>query len=601
MNLLQTILVFLGASLLMVPLLKRLGLASVIGYLATGIVIGPHALGLIGDAHQMLEFAEFGVVLLMFLIGIELEPSRLWILRHSVFGLGGAQVLLTGLVFTGAGRLWGLSPAVSFIVGFGLAMSSTAFVLQLFSEKNQLATQHGRKAFAILLFQDLAVVPLLAMIPVLTGQSANYTWQDGARLIAVATLFVISSRTLVRPAFRFIAGAGAHEMFTAAALFIVCGAAILTELLGISMALGALAAGVLLADSEYRHELEANLQPFKGLLLGLFFIAVGMTANVGLFLREPLQIMALALGLMVVKFLLLYLISRLSGADLFTNVHLGVALAQGGEFAFVLFSAAVSDKLLPAALGERLILIVTLTMALTPLAFAVLERFVAPRLRPAEKRQHDAVEENDNPVLIAGFGRFGQIVARVLRMHRIPFTAVESDVRQVDFVRRFGNRVYYGNPTNVELLRASGIAKAKIFVLAMDDVKDSLKTAEAVRRHFPHVQIFSRARDRVHAYQLMDIGVKVINRETYLSSLDIAEKVLLGLGIPEEKAAQGIARFREYDEALIKRQYAIYQDEARYLETTRQAMEELETLFESDARAARAGEATDPAQEPPPQ
>lgn len=601
MNLLQTTVVFLGAALLMVPLLKRLGLASVIGYLATGIVIGPHALGLIGDAHQMLEFAEFGVVLLMFLIGIELEPSRLWILRHSVFGLGGAQVLLTGLVFMGAGLLWGLRPAVSFIVGFGLAMSSTAFVLQMFSEKNQLATQHGRKAFAILLFQDLAVVPLLAMIPVLTGQSANYTWQDGITLLLVAGIFVISSRTLVRPAFRFIAGAGAHEMFTAAALFIVCGAAILTELLGISMAMGALAAGVLLADSEYRHELEANLQPFKGLLLGLFFIAVGMTADVGLFLREPVQIMALALGLMVIKFLLLMLIGRLSGADLFTRVHLGVALAQGGEFAFVLFTAAASDKLLPAPLAERLILTVTLTMALTPLAFAALERFVTPRLRPDETRQHDAVEEKDNPVIIAGFGRFGQIVARVLRMHRIPFTAVEADVRQVDFVRRFGNRVYYGNPTNIELLRASGVAKAKIFVLAMDDMKDSLKTAEAVRRHFPHVQIFARARDRVHAYQLMDIGVKVINRETYLSSLDIAEKVLLGLGIPEEKAAHGIARFREYDEALIKRQYAIYQDEARYLETTRQAMEELETLFESDARAAHAEEKSNPAQEPPQQ
>lgn len=593
MKLLQTMVIFLGAALVMVPLLKRFGLASVIGYLATGVVLGPHAMALIGDTHQVLEFAEFGVVMLLFLIGLELEPSRLWVLRHSVFGLGGLQVLLTGLLFMGAGLLWGTSPAVSFIVGFGLAMSSTAFVLQLLSEKNQLTSQYGRKAFAILLFQDLAVVPLLAAIPLLAGQDTDIGWQDLGKLILVAAIFVVSSRTLVRPAFRFIAGAGAREMFTAAALFIVIGAAILTELLGVSMAMGAFAAGILLADSEYRHELEASLQPFKGLLLGLFFIAVGMTADIQLLLHEPLSIIGLALLLMLAKFLLLMLIGRLSGADLHCNVHLGVALSQGGEFAFVLFTAATAGKLLPADLAERLILVVTLTMALTPLAFMLLEKFIEPRLRPREDRQFDEVPEQGTPVIIAGFGRFGQIVARVLRMHHIAFTALEADVRQVDFVRRFGNRVYYGNPANIELLRSAGTANAKIFVLAMDNVEDSVRTAESVHHHFPDIVIYARARDRAHAYRLMDLGVRVINRETYLSSLALAEKVLTGLGISEEQAAQGVARFQEYDEALIKRQHAIYQDEARLMETTRQSMDELENLFESDAKAAAATQKPD--------
>lgn len=599
MHLLQTTILFLGAALVMVPLMKRLGLASVIGYLATGVILGPHVMALISDTHEVLEFAEFGVVMLLFLIGLELEPSRLWVLRRSVFGLGGLQVLLTGLLFTGVGLLNGFTPAISFLVGFGLAMSSTAFVLQLLSEKNQLTSQHGRKAFAILLFQDLAVVPLLAAIPLLAGQDADIGWMDLGKVLLVVALFVISSRTLIRPAFRFIASAGAREMFTGAALFIVIGSAILTELLGVSMAMGAFAAGVLLADSEYRHELEASLQPFKGLLLGLFFIAVGMTADVALLVREPLTMIGLALLLMVMKFLLLMLIGRLSGADLYCNVHLGVALSQGGEFAFVLFTAAASGKLLPPELAEQLILIVTLSMALTPLAFMLLEKVIAPRLRPAENRQFDEVPDQDSPVIIAGFGRFGQIVARVLRMHHIPFTALEADVRQVDFVRRFGNRVYYGNPANIELLRAAGAAKARIFVLAMDNVEDSLRTAESVHHYFPHITIYARARDRVHAYRLMDVGVKVINRETYLSSLDMAEKVLAGLGISEEKATEGVARFREYDEALIVRQHAIYQDEASLIETTRQAMEELENLFESDARAAAATSTTTETTEKP--
>lgn len=588
MELLQIVAVFLGTTLVMVPLLKRLGLASVIGYLATGVLLGPHALGLLHDPHDVLEFAEYGVVLLLFLIGIELEPSRLWVLRRSVFGLGGLQVLVTGLLFTGLALALGYAAPVSFLVGAGLALSSTAFALQLLSEKNQLTTRHGRQAFAILLFQDMAVIPLLALLPWLGGQSTHYGWTDLGKLLLVGGVFVLSSRALVRPALRFVASAGTPEVFTAAALFLVCGAALLTGFLGISMSLGAFAAGVLLADSEYRHEIEASLQPIKSLLLGLFFIAVGMTADLPLLRTEALPILGAVLALMLLKCLVLLLVGRLAGTDLRNNLQLGVTLAQGGEFAFVLFSAAVGQGVMPEPLAQRLILIVTLSMALTPPAVLLLERLLATWLAPRDERAFDEVPDQHNPVVIAGFGRFGQIVARVLRMHRIGFTALEADVRQVDFVRRFGNQVYYGNPANLDLLRSAGVDKAKVFVLAMDDVRDSVRTAEAMHRHFPQVAVFARARDRAHAYQLMDIGVQVINRETYLSSLDLAQQILVALGLDTAQAERNIRRFRDYDEKLVRRQHAIYQDEAKLIESVKESMRELEQLFESDERAAEA-------------
>ncbi len=587
MGSLHQIALFLGAALLIVPLFKRFGLAVVIGYLAAGIIIGPDVTGLVSDGRSVLHVAEYGVVMLLFLIGLELEPSRLWVLRKSVFGLGSLQMLGTGGLFTGLGIFFGYPPTVSVIAGFGLAMSSTAFVLQLLAEKNQLTSQHGRQAFAILLFQDLAVIPLLAIIPLLSGQKGEaHDLMDLLRIAGIFAALIFSSRTLIRPAFRFIANSGAPELFTGAALFIVLGIASLMEFLGLSMALGAFLAGVLLADSEYRHELEASIQPFKSLLLGLFFMAVGMTADLDLLAADTLSIVAAAIGLMLVKFAILLIIGRISGNSLLSSVSLGVSLAQGGEFAFVLFTTAAASNSIDTALMERLVLIVTVSMALTPLAFMVLERWLEPRLKPQSKRAFDVIEESGNPVIIAGFGRFGQIVARVLRMHRIGFTALEADARQVDFVRRFGNRVYYGNPAHHELLRSAGVGKAKIFVLAIDDVRDSVRTAEAVHRHYPNVKIFARARDRAHAYQLMDIGVHVINREMYLSSLDLARQVLEGLDFTPEQAQQGVNTFRDYDDELMRRQHAIYQDEAKLIESAREAMKELESLFESDQKAA---------------
>ncbi len=603
MTLLTQTALFLGAALLIVPLLHRLGMATVLGYLVTGLLLGPNLLDMAGNAERVLHFAEYGVVMLLFLIGLELEPSRLWALKRSIFVLGGLQVALTGLLFTGIGLAMGFRPGVSAIGGFGLAMSSTSFVLQLLADKKQLTTRHGRESFAILLFQDIAVIPLLAVLPILAGNSTqDYNLMYFGKVAAVFGLLFAASRVVVRPVFRLIAASGAHELLTAAALFIILGIALLMQQLGLSMALGAFVTGVLLADSPYRHELEASIEPFKGLLLGLFFMAVGMSADIHLLVSKPVLVLGGAFALMGLKFLVLAGIGKLVGNSWSTSVRLGMVLSQGGEFAFVLFSTAVGEKLLPVKLGDQLILIVTLSMALTPLMFLILERWIEPLWKKQEKkREFDKIEDLNNPVIIAGFGRFGQIVARVLRTHKIGFTALEGDARQVDFVRRFGNNIYYGNPSNLDLLRSAHLDKAKVFILAIDDVNDSIRTANQVRHYYPNLPILARARDRRHAYMLMDMGVNVIFRETFLSSLDLARQTLVELGYDPERARRSVEMFRDYDERLLKRQQAFYQDEESLIASNKQAMAELEELFESDARATRRqddgvdGEVGDPA------
>ncbi len=588
MTLLTQTALFLGAALLIVPLCHRLGLATVLGYLLTGLILGPNLLNVAGNAGAVMHFAEYGVVMLLFLIGLELEPSRLWALKRSIFVLGGLQVMLTGLLFTGIGLLLGLTPVVAMIAGFGLSMSSTSFVLQLLADKKQLTAMHGRKSFAILLFQDMAVIPLLAVLPLLSGTSTQeYNLAYFGKVFAVFGSLIVASRFIVRPVFRMIAASGAHELLTAAALFIILGITLLMDYLGLSMALGAFVTGVLLADSPYRHELEASIEPFKGLLLGLFFMAVGMSADIHLLISHPLLMMGGALGLMVLKFAVLAGIGKSLGSTWPTSIRLGMVLSQGGEFAFVLFSTAAGYKLLPGKLGDQLILIVTLSMALTPLAFLILERWLEPLWGRQEKREFDKIEDHDSPVVIAGFGRFGQIVARVLRTHKIGFTALEGDARQVDFVRRFGNNVYYGNPGNLDLLRAAHIDKAKVFILAIDDVNDSIRTANQVRHYYPNLPILARARDRRHAYMLMDLGVTVIFRETFLSSLDLARQTLVELGYDPARARRSVELFKEYDEKLLKRQQAFYHDEDSLIASNKEAMQELEDLFESDEKALR--------------
>ncbi|QDQ26307.1 glutathione-regulated potassium-efflux system protein KefB [Chitinimonas arctica] len=582
MSLLSQGVVLLASAVVAVPLLKRFGLASVLGYLAAGVAIGPWGLRLIDQPEAILHTTEFGVVLLLFIIGLELQPSRLWVLRRAVFGLGGAQVLLTSLLLGGAAWLLGLPPLAAMVAGLALSLSSTAFVLQMLAEKHQLTSRHGRDGFAVLLFQDLAVIPLLAILPLLSPAAAAASrpsaWVSLAAVLGVA----LGGRYVLRAVLRRVARANSHELFVMATLLIVMATAWGLEAAGLSMSLGAFLAGVLLADSEYRHELEANIEPFKGVLLGLFFVAVGMAANLGLLLERPFLLLGLALGLMAVKALVLHLIGKLAGMDGRAARRFAVYLAQGGEFAFVLLTLAVGQQLMDERTADLLAMVVTLSMALTPLLVGVHERWVAPRLEGDAPREFDQIDAEDHSVIIAGFGRFGQIVARVLRTRKISATVLESSFEQVDFVRRFGNRIHYGDASRLDLLRAAGAERAKLFVLAIDDVEASLKTAATVRQHFPHLKIYARARNRFHYYRLRDLGVEAVTRETFAASLEMSGEVLQGLGISAAVSAATLATFRQHDEALLVRQYAVHHDETALIQTSRDAMRELEDLFEAD-------------------
>ncbi|MBT9614294.1 MAG: cation:proton antiporter, partial [Burkholderiales bacterium] len=493
-SMVQEAVVFLIATVIVVPLFKRLGMGAVLGYLIAGVLIGPWLLGAISDVENILHFSEFGVVLLLFVIGLELRPSRLWELRHPIFGLGGAQVAVTGLVFAALGVALDLPLVAALVVGLVLSLSSTAFALQILAEKKQLTTHHGRAAFAILLFQDLAAIPLLALIPILGASDPGQSWSFLAafKAVAIIVIVVVFGRWLLRPLLRLAASADSHEVFVAAALLVVVGTALLVQLAGLSMALGAFLAGVLLADSEYRHELEADIEPFKGLLLGLFFIAVGMAMNLGLVLQRPLTVLGLVAGLMAVKSLLLYALARIAKQRHDSAVNLALYISQGGEFAFVLFGAAAGAQVLDKGLAELLIVVVSISMALTPLFILFNEKVLKIGHTPAKTKAFDKIEVEEHRVIIAGFGRFGQMVARTLRMKKIPFTVLEASFEQVDFVRKFGTKIYFGDASRLDLLRAARADLADVFVLAIDDVDASIKTAEMVKKHYPHLKIYAR-------------------------------------------------------------------------------------------------------------
>jgi glutathione-regulated potassium-efflux system ancillary protein KefC/glutathione-regulated potassium-efflux system protein KefB len=586
MTLTGQIAVFLGATVLAVPLFRRLRLSSILGYLAAGVAIGPFGLAVIDDAEGVLHIAEFGIVLLLFVIGLELQPSRLRALRRSIFGLGLTQVFVTTAVFTSIAHLFGLPWNAALVTGFALSLSSTPLVLQLLAERHELNTQHGRPAFAILLFQDIAVMPMLAILPMLgmtaSTQSLGATLLGAAKGLAVLALLVFGGRYVLRPVLRMVAETKASEVFTAAALLVVIGTALLVNAVGMSMALGAFVAGLLLAESEYRHELEADIEPFKGLLLGLFFMSVGMTTNISLLLQHPWLIAGLVIGLIVVKGLVLWSIARIAKAPARTASPLAITLAQGGEFGFVLFSLAVSYGIMQPSLAQMLVIVVTISMAATPLMIKLHGALVEPHFTKPESREFDAIDDHGSRVLIAGFGRVGQIIGRVLRMRHISFTALESSVAQVDFVRRFGNKVYYGDPTRLELLQAAGAARAEIFVLAMDDIDSSVRTAALLKKHFPHLKVFARARNRQHAIKLMDLGVRYIVRETYFSSLDMAQNTLEALGLSRPDALESIRRFDLHDRKMLQQQREAGDDEQKLIQNVQQAARELEGLFEAD-------------------
>ncbi len=587
MSLLAESLIYLLAAVISVPLSRRLGLGSILGYLAAGIIIGPFGFAFVRDPEHILNFGELGVVFLLFIVGLELKPSRLWVLRRMVFGLGATQVIVTAVVIALVAWSLGQPGNAAFVIGPILALSSTAFVLQMLSEKKQLSTLHGRAAFSVLLFQDLAVIPLIAILPLLGVQASlddgiNFT-QIGTMIVTIGGL-IIGGRMLLRPALKMAARSEIPEIFTATALLVVISAALLMQVAGMSMVLGAFIAGMLLADSEYRHQLEADIAPFKGLLLGLFFIAVGMSVNVGLLLEIPGRILLIVALLMITKALILFPLARYFGmCDRGAALKLAAVLSQGGEFAFVLLGIAAHEEVLALPIIDEMVLAVAVSMLMTPFIYTLAEH-ASGKMGQAAERSYDVPDDLQHEVLIAGFGRVGQIVGRLLSIVGKPFTALESDSAQVDFVRRYGATVHYGDASRVDLLRAAGAEHAKLFVLAVSDLEESIRIAEAVIRHFPHLKIIARARNRRHAHKLMDLGIEHIFRETLLSSLAMTEQILTRLGHSPEDAKHVVEAFYERDARLLVEQHAIHNSEEQLIQTSRDTSAELELLLRRDRR-----------------
>jgi monovalent cation:proton antiporter-2 (CPA2) family protein len=579
-----TLVILLGAIAIAVPISRYAGLGSILGYLIAGVVIGPSGLRLITNVGQIGDVSELGVTMLLFLIGLELRPHRLWVLRKAVFGMGLGQMLPTALLIAWLIHLAGTAWAGAAILGIGLALSSTAIILPMLNEYNLLPTIAGRDSFAVLLFQDMAAVPVLALVPILAGGeiAGHVSWIAVLRGAAVVTAILAGGTLLVEPLFRIVGHAKSPEVFTATALLLVVGTATLANWAGLSASLGAFMAGVLLSDSEYRHELHADIQPFEGLLLGFFFIAVGMSADLPLAMHQPLVILALVVALIGIKACIAFTVSfvrrRLVGAAL----RFALSLPEGSEFSFVLFGTAVTTGALDKSLANMATLVVAFSMMVAPIMFAASERFAIPRLAPRKERPFDKIETQSAPIIICGFGRFGQIVGRLLAMQRIPFTALDKSQTQVDVVRRFGNKVYYGDPSREEVMRAAGAESARVLVIALDDMEATLSVAQMAKRKFPHLEVFARARNRRHVHLLMAAGVESIVRETFFSSLRLSELLLRKLEVPEEQVARAISLFREHDERILTETYAVANDEKQLIQSTQDALQELMDLFESD-------------------
>lgn len=583
---LQYMVMFLAAAVIAVSLSRRAGLGAVLGYLGAGALIGPNLLNLTPDMQKANEFSEFGVILLLFVIGLELSPQRLWLMRRAVFGAGLIQVAISALALGSIVFAFDAGWQSALVIGLALALSSTAIGLQILAERKEIGAPHGRLAFAVLLFQDLAAIPILALVPLLGTHDAATSGSTGLaalKAIAVIAGVVVGGRYLLRPVFRLVAATQIAEVFTATTLLVVFGAAWLMELAGMQMSLGAFLAGVLLADSEFRHEIESQIEPFKGLLLGLFFVGVGVSLDLNLVREQPLAVGAIVVSIFVIKALVLLLIGRLSHKlDLDEMIKLALVLAGGGEFAFVVFNMAQAHELLEPAQRNLLVVAVTLSMALTPLLVLAGGRMLAQRTHKP-KREFDNIADAHPRVIIAGYGRVGQIVSRVLRANKIAFTALESSVEQVEFVRRFNNNnIYFGDSSRPELLRAAGIEKAEVFVLTTDDPEISLRTARIVKRLYPHLKIVVRARNRQHVFRLMDMEINTVVRDTFHSSLVMAKHVLTDLGMAPEVAQDRVARFRSHDEKLLQSQYLVYDDDAALLQSAKDALVDLDRLFQAD-------------------
>ena len=587
--------IYLCAATLLVPIAKRLGLGAVLGYLIGGVVIGPFALGLVGtEGNHVMHFAEFGVVMMLFLVGLELRPALLWQLRRPILGLGGLQVAATGAAIAAAAVALGVALRPAIAIGLTFAMSSTAIVLSTLTERGLLKTRGGQSSFAVLLFQDISVIPILAVFPLLgtsaatvidvTSEAGRPAWLSALIVIGAVASVIAFGRFVVRPLFQFLARARLRESFTAAALAIVVGIALLMVQVGLSPALGTFLAGVVLADSEYRHELETDIEPFKGLLLGLFFISVGAQIDFALIASQPLRIAGLVLGTMVLKLAVLHALGRIFGLDRPARWLLALALAQVGEFAFVLLSIAVQDQIFSPALAGMLVATVAISMVLTPPAFILLERVILPRVTDrAAERPQDEIVDADTPVVIAGFGRFGQMVGRLLRANRIPLTILDLDPEMVDILGRLGIKVYYGDASRVDLLHAAGCARAKLFVLAVDDAAVATRIAESVRQHFPHLTILARCVDRPHYFALRKLGVRKVFRETFGSAHETAIEALKHLGYRAHTAHRLARRWRDHEESVLEELGDLWRsDRATYFQRARGALDEAERLMRDE-------------------
>ena len=591
MSLLLEALIFLTAAIIAVPITRKLGFGSVLGYLGAGIIIGPYGFGLIGDPEHLLHFAELGVVFLLFIIGLELQPSRLWVLRRMVFGLGASQVLISAALIAALAWATGLAPTTAIVIGLALALSSTAFVLQMLAEKKQLTTSYGRASFSILLFQDLAVIPLIAIMPVLGNRADGMGFDIQALLISGGALvgLVVGGRYLLRHVLRIVAATGIPELFTAVALFVVIGSALLMQAAGMSMVLGAFIAGMLLADSEFRHELEGDIAPFKGLLLGLFFIAVGMSVNLGLLGEIPGEIITIVFVLMLAKALVLVPLARAFGmCDLKSAFRVAAAMSQGGEFAFVLFGLAVQEGIVDVPLNQKLTLAVTVSMLVTPFLYTLAERFTS-RMSESTEPEYDDPSGQHNDIIIAGLGRVGQVISRLLRVVGKPFTALEADPGQVELVRRYGNDVHYGDASRLDLLRAAGAAQAKMLVITLSDMESSVRVAEIVKHNFPHLKLVARARNRRHAHKLMDVGVDHVFRDTLLSSVAMGKVVLGHIGLDNAEIDDIADMFVESDERLLRQQHAVHDQEEELIQSAKETARELESLYRNDKRMNKPG------------
>ena len=579
---------YLLTTIICVSISRKIGFGSVLGYLIGGILIGPWGLGFIKNTSDITEFSEFGVAMLLFLIGLELNPKNLWQLRRSIFGLGLSQIIISTVVIGFIVHIFfKQNIESSFVIGFGLSLSSTAIAMQILNEKNYTKTQGGQAAFSILLFQDLAVIPILSLLPLLVINNVQTNSESGyittLKAFGAILIIIILGRFLIKPAFRIIANLRSREIFVAFSLFLIFSIVLLMKSAHLSIGLGAFLSGVLLAESEYRHELESNLEPFKGLLLGLFFVSVGMGLDFGLMLKIPFIICSCILSLVLLKIILIYAITRINKVRLCQSILVAFLLSQGGEFGFVLFSKATDLKIIPPHILNIINVTLAFSMLTTPFLYLLFEKVLLKRFTKLEPDlKQDIIPMHDHPVIIAGFGRFGQVVARLLLAQKIKMTLIDHSPELIQRMEKFGMKTYYGDVTNIDLLETAGIEKAKLFILAIDDKEASLKVAEILQKKFPHLTILARAWDVIHLYEFFDRNIKHVERETFDSALSLGQKALTLLGMRNYPAYRAAMKFKEHNSVMIEKLYKVRHDQQQFVRSAVEIREELEKVFTED-------------------